>query len=65
MLMEIQKREIVSGYKNTLLMPKNICTSFNPLEPPLLPQSTTLSPSPNPIKENPVRTEHSAYPKTS
>ena len=23
MLMEIQKREIVSGYKNTLLMPKN------------------------------------------
>ena len=35
MLMEIQKRKIVSGYKNTLLMLKNICTSFNPSEPPL------------------------------
>ena len=35
MLMEIQKRKIVLGYKNTLLMPKNVCTSFNPLEPPL------------------------------
>ena len=34
MLMEIQKRKIVLGYKNTLLMPKNVCTSFNPLEPP-------------------------------
>ena len=31
MLMEIQKRKIVLGYKNTLLMPKNVCTSFNPL----------------------------------
>ena len=35
MLMEIQKRKIVLEYKNTLLMPKNVCTSFNPLEPPL------------------------------